>query len=160
VVFALEQFDEGYVFNLEYPDIKEALTKSPLPPFSKRGTLKHISQTIAKIRASKLPDWEKIGTAGSFFANPIVDIQHFEILKKDYPEMPFWEITSIRKGGSDVGAGDFVNTSSQQNPPFSPLVKGAVKLSAGRLIEKAGLKGYSNGKAGTSPNHALIVINE
>jgi UDP-N-acetylmuramate dehydrogenase len=22
------------------------------------------------------------------------------------------------------------------------------------------LKGYSNGKAGTSPNHALIVINE
>ena len=102
VVFALEQFDEGYVFNLEYPDIKEALTKSPLPPFpaayagrgTKGGTLKHISQTIAEIRASKLPDWEKIGTAGSFFANPIVDIQHFETLQKEYPEMPFWTTPS------------------------------------------------------------------
>jgi UDP-N-acetylmuramate dehydrogenase len=38
--------------------------------------------------------------------------------------------------------------------------KEIVKIPAGWLIEQAGLKGYSNGKAGTSPQHALIIINE
>jgi UDP-N-acetylmuramate dehydrogenase len=37
--------------------------------------------------------------------------------------------------------------------------KEVVKLSAGRLIEKAGLKGYRTGKVGTFLNNALAIIN-
>jgi UDP-N-acetylmuramate dehydrogenase len=94
-------------------------------------SLVRMSEIIASIREKKLPDWHVIGTAGSFFANPYVSIPHFEALQKEYPTIP--------------------------NYPVDDKV---VKVPAAWLIEQAGLKGYSNGKAGTSPNHALIVINE
>jgi UDP-N-acetylmuramate dehydrogenase len=106
-----------------------------------------MSEIIATIRAEKLPDWNVIGTAGSFFANPFVCIQHFKALQEKYPEIPFWEVDSSLQPAV-----------SAQND--EGCTKEVVKLSAGRLIEKAGLKGYSNGKAGTSPNHSLIVINQ
>jgi UDP-N-acetylmuramate dehydrogenase len=100
VVFALQRFDESYQCMIDYADLKSQLeNQHPL-------TLHKVSQLIAEVRASKLPDHTKIGTAGSFFANPIVDPQHLESLKTEYPEMP-------HRG---------------------------TKLSAGRLIEKAGLK--------------------
>jgi UDP-N-acetylmuramate dehydrogenase len=94
-------------------------------------SLKELSEIIASIREKKLPDWHEIGTAGSFFANPFVCIPHFEALKKIYPEIPSY-----------------------------PVDNKVVKVPAAWLIEQAGLKGYANGKAGTSPNHALIVINQ
>lgn len=130
MVFLLEKFDEHYPFITNYADVQTVL-KGETPT-----TLSEISECIKAIRAKKLPDTNVIGTAGSFFANPFVGMQHFEALQKEYPEMPFWEVDA------------------------SLQPKQVMKLSAGRLIEKAGLKGYSNGKAGTSPNHALVIINE
>jgi UDP-N-acetylmuramate dehydrogenase len=56
-------------------------------------------------------------------------------LKKLYPEIPFWQV------------------------PTDADQKEIVKLSAGRLIEQSGLKGYWNGKVGTSPKNALVLIN-
>jgi UDP-N-acetylmuramate dehydrogenase len=132
VIFGLDVFDETYQFITNYPDIQQVLEKD-----SNSLSLVRMSEIIAEIRTKKLPDWKTIGTAGSFFANPFVCIQHFEALKKEYPELPFREVSGT------------VTTNKQ-----------IVKLSAGRLIEKAGLKGYSNGKAGTSPNHALIIVNQ
>jgi UDP-N-acetylmuramate dehydrogenase len=127
----LEKFNEKYQFMTEYAALQKILEGKQIT------TLKEISDVIATIRAKNVPDTNVIGTAGSFFANPFVCRQHFEALKKEYPELPFREVSGT------------VTTNKQ-----------IVKLSAGRLIEKAGLKGYSNGKAGTSPHHALIVINE
>jgi UDP-N-acetylmuramate dehydrogenase len=126
VVRKLEPFNEAYQFTTQYPDIQEVL-KADKTPLS----LVRISDIISTIRAKKLPDRHLIGTAGSFFANPYISIQHFETLKKRYPFLPSY--------------------------PFTQQV---VKIPAARLIEQAGLKGYSNGKAGTSPQHALIIINE
>ncbi|MDR2415253.1 MAG: hypothetical protein LBD75_01190 [Candidatus Peribacteria bacterium] len=59
--------------------------------------------------------------------------------------MPFWEVNASLS--ADVSSGECGGTEG-------------VKLSAGRLIEKAGLKGYSKGKVGTSPQNALVIINE
>jgi UDP-N-acetylmuramate dehydrogenase len=126
VIWKLEHFDEQYAFTTQYPDIQEAL-KADVSPLS----LLRMSTIIAEIRAKKLPDWHSIGTAGSFFANPSISIQHFETLKKQYPSLPSY--------------------------PFSEQL---VKIPAAWLIQQAGLKGYSNGKAGTSPQHALVVIND
>ncbi|MDR2540912.1 MAG: UDP-N-acetylmuramate dehydrogenase [Candidatus Peribacteria bacterium] len=99
----------------------------------KPDSLKEISEIIANIRLKKLPDVKKTGTVGSFFVNPFVCQEHFLALQKAYPEMPFYPV------------------------PNHPEI---VKLPAGRLIEKAGLKGYSTGKVGTFPQNALAIVNE
>ena len=82
VVFALKQFDENYSFNLNYPDVQKQL-KSIQQPLS----LSSVSQIISEIRTSKLPDHTKIGTAGSFFANPIVDQEQYKDLIKHYSQL-------------------------------------------------------------------------
>ena len=43
---------------------------------------------VLKIRAGKFPDLSKIGTAGSFFKNPIVHHSVASRLKSRYPELP------------------------------------------------------------------------
>ena len=46
-----------------------------------------IREVILKIRKEKLPDWHKLGTAGSYFKNPIIAAEKFEELKKQFPEI-------------------------------------------------------------------------
>jgi UDP-N-acetylenolpyruvoylglucosamine reductase len=73
-------------------------------------------------------------------------------LKKLYPEIPFWKVPA------DISCRD-----ASLTPPNGESVnydqKEIVKLSAGRLIEQSGLKGYWTGKVGTFPKNALVLIN-
>lgn len=101
-----------------------------------------VANAIATIRASKLPDWTKIGTCGSFFANPIIPQTQYEILKKEFPDLighssPLSERRGV--GGEVAGRG--------------------VKLSAGQLIELCWLKWYRDGDAGVYDRHALVLVN-
>jgi UDP-N-acetylmuramate dehydrogenase len=137
VVFALKKFDEKYQFMTDYPDIQEvmsasavATSKDSVKDTAEHLTLQQMSEMIAAIRAKKMPDMTKVGTVGSFFVNPLLCIQHFEALKKKYPAIPAY-----------------------------PVDDNVVKVPAAWFIEQCGLKGYSNGKAGTSPDHALIIVN-
>ena len=130
VMFGLQKLDEKYSFVVGYPDLQKALVDSPLPEFPENG-LKKLSGIIAEIRNAKLPSIDEVGTAGSFFENPVIEKSDFENLLSQYPQLVSY-----------------------------PQADGRVKLSAGQLIDLAGLKGYSNGKAGTSPKHALIIVNE
>ncbi len=57
-------------------------------------SLEAIRKTIIQIRESKLPNPEKIGSAGSFFKNPIVGAQTLERLKTTYPDIPFYPFTT------------------------------------------------------------------
>jgi len=93
-------------------------------------TIKDVSNAVAEIRRSKLPDPEKIGNAGSFFKNPEVSENSFQKLKSQFDD-----IISF------------------------PAESGQVKISAGWLIEKCGWKGKRLGDVGTSPDHALVICN-
>ena len=96
------------------------------------ATLKNIREAICAIRASKLPDPKVLGNAGSFFKNPIVGAEVAEALLKEYPEMPKYPV---------------------------PNSSDKVKLAAGWLIDKAGLKGYRSGSVGVHERQALVLVN-
>ncbi len=95
-------------------------------------SLEHIREAICAIRRAKLPDTTLLGNAGSFFKNPVVDCTVAEALKSRYPEMPTYP--------------------SAEGPE-------RVKLAAGWLIDKAGMKGYRQGSVGVHDRQALVLVN-
>ena len=95
------------------------------------ATLANIRDAICSIRRSKLPDTAVLGNAGSFFKNPIVDITIAEKLRAEYPDMP----------------------------SYPTKEEGKVKLAAGWLIDKAGLKGYKERNVGVHERQALVLVN-
>ena len=112
--------------NTSYKILKEYLSVKKIT----NPTIRDISNSVAEIRKSKLPDPAMMGNAGSFFKNPVLNENSFRSLKAEYP--------------------DIVSFSSDS---------GQIKISAGWLIEKCGWKGKRVGDVGTSPDHALVICN-
>jgi len=73
--------------NISYGAIQSLLTNVENP------TIKEISDAIISIRQSKLPDPKEIGNSGSFFKNPVIDRDLFNILKEKFTEIPHYIIS-------------------------------------------------------------------
>ena len=114
------------VFNTSYGAIETELQKMGVQVVS----IKAISDAVISIRQSKLPDPKIIGNAGSFFKNPTIQNEQFEILKIEFP------------GIVGYAVGDY-----------------ETKLAAGWLIEKCNFKGYRLNDAGCSEKQALVLVN-
>jgi len=93
-------------------------------------TAREIFDAVVAIRRRKLPDPAAIGNAGSFFKNPIVSRDEHRALIAHHPSL--------------VGY---------------PLPGGRVKLAAAWLIDAAGLKGVTRGRAGVYEKQALVLVN-
>jgi UDP-N-acetylmuramate dehydrogenase len=111
--------------NLSYPALRDALKDVS----DENITPQLVSDTVCKIRQSKLPDPGQLGNAGSFFWNPIVSVEELETLKSAFPEIVAYPYES------------------------------QYKLAAAWLIDQAGWKGYREGDVGVHKEHALVLVN-
>lgn len=108
---------------IDYPDLAKYF-KNKIP------TTAEIRNAIIKIRREKLDyPTDSIGTAGSFFKNPVITLAKYSRLTSDHPDIKGW----------DIGYG-------------------LIKIFAGQLTEKAGWKGKRLGNAGVSTRHAMVLV--
>ncbi len=112
------------IFNTEYSSLREKIASLG------NVSLSVVREIVIEIRREKLPDPKEIGSAGSFFMNPVVEKTLASKLKEKYPTMPMHKVNE------------------------------GVKLSAGWLIEQTGWKGYTEGCVGVYEKQALVLINK
>ncbi len=124
ITYVTYRLNKQKVLHLDYGNIRSALSQN-----TDCVTAKDVRQAIIDIRNQKLPDPKVLGNAGSFFMNPVVSKDKFEELKKDYQNIPSYE------------------------------VKNGVKIPAGWMIEQCGLKGYHQGRAAVHDKQALVLVN-
>lgn len=117
------RLNKTFVPNLSYKALATAIgDKDEL-------TARLLANTVVSIRDSKLPNPKEIGSAGSFFKNPVVDGETYGRLKEQYPDMVAF-----------------------------PVEEG-FKLAAGWLIEQCGWKGKRVGRVGVYEKQALVLVN-
>ena len=145
VVFALSRTPQP---KLDYGHLKEAVLaaiptaiSSPSPVISseveKSLTPALIRKTIIKIRKDKLPEPSVMGSAGSFFKNPVISAEHF----------------------ARIEAAAKAEQGAEYKVPHYDLPDGTVKVPAAWLIEQCGWKGKRSGGAAVYDKQPLVIVN-
>lgn len=124
VTYVTYRLQKSACFKLSYGNLKDKVEELG------GATLANVRRAVCEIREAKLPNPEQVGSAGSFFMNPIVDAAKAAVLKEVYPAMPQYA-----------------------------LADGSVKLSAGWLIEQCGWKQTPHEHVGVYRHQALVVVN-
>ncbi len=70
--------------NIGYKDLKARFAER----YSSHVSLAEVREAVLEIRKQKLPDVAVLGTAGSFFKNPIIRAELYKELQEEYPAMP------------------------------------------------------------------------
>ncbi|EKD62987.1 MAG: UDP-N-acetylenolpyruvoylglucosamine reductase [uncultured bacterium] len=135
-------FSTDYFGSAPYESLKQELIK--IVPDLNNLTPKIVAQAVTNLRRIKMPDWTKVGTAGSFFKNPVVTKNKYRQLLKVVPNLQAYPVNEML-----------------YPDPDDPIFKMAnyVKIPAGRLLDELGWKGKRIGNVGTFEKHALVIIN-
>lgn len=89
-----------------------------------------VRDMVIETRKAKLPEWKEYPNTGSFFKNPIVDLETSEYLKNLYQDMPAIQVPE------------------------------GYKIPTSWLIEHiAEMKGFRMGDVGTWPTQPLVIVN-
>jgi len=110
-----------------YTAIQEYLDTHSITLF----TSQIIRDAVIDIRKNKLPDPSVTPNTGSFFKNAIIETWQLVDLKKDYPDIPTYDMSD-----------------------------GRFKIPSGWLIEQAGFKGKTLHGIHVHDKNALVLINE
>lgn len=110
------------VYKLDYGNLRAKVGDAP--------SLQSVRDAVIDIRRSKLPEPAELGSAGSFFVNPVVSREHYTQLLTQYPDMPCYDVDADH-----------------------------VKLPAGWLIDRQGWKGKGIGGAMVYQQQSLVIVN-
>lgn len=120
------RFKKVGVLTVSYKDLAGYFALAKMEP-----TLSTIRQAVLEIRGRKLPSLSEVGTAGSFFKNPMMHLGYYQMLRQKFPDMPGIAIS-----------------------------RDMVKVPAGWLLDHiGGFRGVRRGDAGVWPQQALVLVN-
>ena len=147
VVFALSRTPQP---KLEYGHLKEAVAEAvggsrcvqetpsrDMKDFTQVLTPALIRKVIIRIRKEKLPEPSVMGSAGSFFKNPVISKEHFARI----------EAIAKAEHGPDCKV------------PHYDFPDGTVKIPAAWMIEQCGWKGRRSGNAAVYDKQPLVIVN-
>lgn len=97
-------------------------------------TARDVREAVIRIRRAKLPEVGELGSAGSFFKNPLISEAQFRQLQQDYPNIPNYPV--------------------QATPDTM-----CYKIPAAWLIEQCGWKGKCMGGARVYDKQPLVIVN-
>ena len=121
VVFRLKKL---FTYREKYIDLTNELKGNKYP------TMKDVRDAIIRIRTRKLPDYNLLPNAGSFFKNPYLTYEQKENLLQLLP-----------------------------NATIHNVKENCFKTSSAFLLDKAGYKNKREGWVGTYEHHSLIIVN-
>ena len=133
VVFALSRIPQP---RLDYGHLADAVKEAQSARASEL-TPSLIRKVIIRIRKEKLPEPSVMGSAGSFFKNPVIAHEHFERI----------ESAAKAEHGADYKV------------PHYDLPDGTVKVPAAWMIEQCGWKGRRSGGAAVWDKQPLVIVN-
>lgn len=135
-----------------------------------------VRQTVMIIREKKLPAVGKVGSAGSFFKNPVVSVEQFESIcaiaaaKKAPCNRTDGKQNAVASDSTDGGQdtegkgvpcnrADGKQTPEAGKVPHYTLDNGEIKIPAAWLIDSCGLKGARFGGASLWHSQPLVIVN-
>ena len=118
VVYRLNKHFEP---KLNYGNLTSEVGSDPTPM--------SVREAVIRIRQQKLPEVSELGSAGSFFKNPIVPREVYEGIAAQYEKVPHYE------------------------------QEGGIKIPAAWLIEQCGWKGKMMGGAQCYEKQPLVLVN-
>ena len=118
VVYRLNKHFEP---KLNYGSLSSEVGSNPTPM--------SVREAVIRIRQQKLPEVSELGSAGSFFKNPIVPREVYEVIAAQYEKVPHYE------------------------------QEGGIKIPAAWLIEQCGWKGKMMGGAQCYEKQPLVLVN-
>ena len=159
VVFALSRTPQP---KLDYGHLKEAVLSAvggmslssdtdAEQEILARVTPAMIRKVIIKIRKEKLPEPSVMGSAGSFFKNPVISAEHFARI----------EAAAKAEFGSDYKVPHYVVEEPVRNceEQSDVVICHMVKVPAAWLIEQCGWKGKRSGNAAVYDKQPLVIVN-
>lgn len=111
--------------HLDYGPLQQLRSRETVP------TAQEIRDAVIAIRDTKLPRPEQLGSAGSFFKNPVVPAEVYQQLAANYADVPHYAVDEKQ-----------------------------VKIPAAWLIEQCGWKGKRHGGAAVYEKQPLLLVNE
>ena len=115
------RLDKQFVPKLDYGNLRGEVGANPTPM--------DVREAVIRIRKQKLPEVSEVGSAGSFFKNPIVPREQYEAIAAQYERVPHYD------------------------------QDGGVKIPAAWLIEQCGWKGKTIGGAQCYAKQPLVLVN-
>ena len=122
-----------------------------------------VRKVIIRIRKEKLPEPSVMGSAGSFFKNPVISMEHFKrietaAIEEHGPDckVPHYIIECQPENSVSYDAASVI---SSEHSEVEKSTRPQVKIPAAWLIEQCGWKGRRSGGAAVYDKQPLVIVN-